>query len=59
MNLNSNTNFIEIGNVGFPSPCLEIKLKSHPSLGYTINDKPNPRGELLYRGPVCSLGILL
>ena len=40
------------GNIGPPCPGLEICLESQPELEYTVNDKPNPRGELLVRGPI-------
>ncbi|PHH59025.1 hypothetical protein CDD81_3938 [Ophiocordyceps australis] len=40
-----------LGNVGPPVACAEICLQSVPDLEYSVNDKPNPRGELLMRGP--------
>ncbi|KAJ5076667.1 long-chain-fatty-acid--coa ligase 5 [Anaeramoeba ignava] len=39
------------GVVGPPLCSCEIKLESVPELNYNVNDKPNPRGELLVRGP--------
>lgn len=39
------------GNVGPPSPCVEVCLESIPELYYTVHDEPFPRGELLVRGP--------
>ncbi|WVQ85695.1 hypothetical protein IAT38_007861 [Cryptococcus sp. DSM 104549] len=36
--------------VGGLHPCCELKLIDHPDLGYTSNDKPNPRGEVCFRG---------
>jgi long-chain acyl-CoA synthetase len=39
------------GNVGPPSPCVELCLESLPELEYSVDDKPYPRGELLMRGP--------
>jgi len=38
------------GCVGFPSPCNEAKLIDILSMGYSVQDKPFPRGELLIRG---------
>lgn len=38
------------GRVGFPSACNEAKLIDVPSMGYSAEDKPFPRGELLIRG---------
>jgi len=39
------------GNIGAPMPCMEICLESVPEFNYSVDDKPNPRGELLLRGP--------
>ncbi|KAJ1958159.1 medium-chain fatty acid-CoA ligase faa2, partial [Dipsacomyces acuminosporus] len=41
---------IEPGNVGAPLPCSMFKLRSTPALGYTVDDKPHPRGEILIKG---------
>lgn len=38
------------GRVGFPPACCEAKLIDVPSMGYSVDDKPYPRGELLIRG---------
>ena len=38
------------GRVGIPPPCNEAKLIDVPSMGYSSEDKPFPRGELLIRG---------
>lgn len=44
------------GNLGALMPFLEACLESVPDLEYTVNDKPNPRGELLLRGPILFKG---
>lgn len=44
------------GNLGAIMPYLEACLESVPDLEYTVHDKPNPRGELLLRGPVVFKG---
>lgn len=41
------------GTVGPPQPINEVKLVDVPSMGYTAEDKPNPRGELCIRGVNC------
>ncbi len=41
------------GTVGPPQPCNEIMLLDVPAMGYTAEDKPFPRGELLVRGENC------
>jgi len=38
------------GRVGVPPVCNEAKLIDVPSMGYNVEDKPCPRGELLIRG---------
>ncbi|AEO61871.1 hypothetical protein MYCTH_2141082 [Thermothelomyces thermophilus ATCC 42464] len=40
------------GNIGPPCPSVELCIESVPDYDYTVEDKPNPRGELLMRGPV-------
>lgn len=39
------------GNIGPPTACNEICLESVPEFEYSVDDKPNPRGEMLVRGP--------
>ncbi|ORX72477.1 acetyl-CoA synthetase-like protein [Linderina pennispora] len=41
---------VEPGNVGGPLPSTMIKLRSAPELGYTVDDKPFPRGQILISG---------
>ena len=38
------------GHCGPLVPTVEARLKDVPDMGYTANDLPNPRGELLIRG---------
>ncbi|KAK4216257.1 hypothetical protein QBC37DRAFT_97774 [Rhypophila decipiens] len=40
------------GNIGPPCPSVELCIESVPDYEYTVEDKPNPRGELLMRGPI-------
>lgn len=40
------------GNVGGPCASVEVCLESVPDLEYTVEDNPNPRGEILLRGPI-------
>ncbi|KAG1749004.1 uncharacterized protein EDB91DRAFT_1111955 [Suillus paluster] len=41
------------GTIGPPQPVNELKLVDVTSMNYTVEDKPNPRGELCVRGPNC------
>ncbi|KAI8811540.1 hypothetical protein BJ742DRAFT_674572 [Cladochytrium replicatum] len=39
------------GQAGGPAPCVEFKLADVPEMDYLATNVPNPRGELLVRGP--------
>ncbi|KAK7410594.1 hypothetical protein VNO78_01511 [Psophocarpus tetragonolobus] len=45
-----------VGRVGPPVPCSYIKLIDWPEGGYSTNDLPNPRGEIVIGGPNVTLG---
>lgn len=42
--------------VGPPIPSCEVKLVDVREMGYTVHDKPYPRGEIVVRGPVVTRG---
>lgn len=46
------------GRVGKPIPCCRIKLVSWEEGGYTTNDKPFPRGEIVIGGNHVTMGYL-
>jgi long-chain acyl-CoA synthetase len=46
----------ENNSVGGPTICTEIKLVDVSEMNYSVNDKPNPRGEIWIRGPMVSKG---
>ncbi|ANB14573.1 medium-chain fatty acid-CoA ligase FAA2 [Sugiyamaella lignohabitans] len=39
------------GSCGAVAPTTELRFRDVPELGYTANDKPFPRGEIMLRGP--------
>ncbi|CAJ0630712.1 11418_t:CDS:10 [Entrophospora sp. SA101] len=41
----------DVSQCGAPIACNEIKLISYEEKGYSVEDKPNPRGEICVRGP--------
>jgi long-chain acyl-CoA synthetase len=44
------------GHVGGPLPCIKARLADLPDMGYMTTDKPNPRGEILLKGPSVTPG---
>uniref|UniRef100_A0A162ABU9 AMP-dependent synthetase/ligase domain-containing protein n=1 Tax=Daucus carota subsp. sativus TaxID=79200 RepID=A0A162ABU9_DAUCS len=45
-----------VGRVGPPIPCSVVKLIDWPEGGYSANDSPMPRGEIVVGGPNVTLG---
>ena len=43
-------NDLTYGRVGAPITCCEIKLVDWAEGGYTVNDEPHPRGEIVLSG---------
>lgn len=41
----------DFGSVGPIHPTTELRLRELPAMGYTAEDKPYPRGEVMLRGP--------
>ncbi|OMH85669.1 Long chain acyl-CoA synthetase 7, peroxisomal [Zancudomyces culisetae] len=46
------------GNIGRPFLGVEIRLRDIPEMEFYVTDKPNPRGEILIRGPNIFAGYL-
>jgi long-chain acyl-CoA synthetase len=47
---------ISIGRVGPPLRCCDIRLVNWEEGDYTVNDKPNPRGEMIIGGDNVAIG---
>lgn len=47
---------IDTGKVGYPLDGVRVRLKSWPEGGYTVEDKPHPRGEVLIGGDSIGAG---
>ncbi|KAI5303310.1 hypothetical protein KEM56_007684 [Ascosphaera pollenicola] len=47
---------VSTGHCGAVHPAVEVCLLSLPEMGYAATDRPNPRGELLMRGPIVTSG---
>lgn len=45
-----------VGNCGAVMPCNEVCLASVPDMEYLVTDQPQPRGEVLLRGPTLFSG---
>jgi len=45
-----------VGHVGYVIPTVEVKLVDVPEMEYKAADKPFPRGELCFRGPIACKG---
>nr|XP_019007614.1 long-chain acyl-CoA synthetase [Kwoniella pini CBS 10737]OCF46395.1 long-chain acyl-CoA synthetase [Kwoniella pini CBS 10737] len=39
-----------VGTIGFVQTCNDVKFVDQAEMGYTSNDKPNPRGEVCLKG---------
>ncbi|KAJ1863315.1 medium-chain fatty acid-CoA ligase faa2 [Coemansia sp. RSA 2703] len=44
------------GNIGVPSPGVDVRLRSIPEMGYNVTDTPSPRGELMLRSKIVFSG---
>lgn len=47
---------LTFGRVGAPLNGVRVRMVDWPEGGYSVNDKPNPRGELIVGGPMISQG---
>lgn len=49
---------MSIGKIGAPLNGVKCRLLDWPEGGYSVHDKPNPRGEIVIGGDVSCLALL-